>query len=69
MCQAGQAGNHHWMVEPDYSVVTKTVPKHLVNRHLTSLASDAIIDETGRRREDSRFCEAVCLETITYTTN
>jgi hypothetical protein len=69
MRQEVHAGGHHWMVEPDYSVVTKTVPKHLVNRHLTSLASGAIIDETGRRREDSRFSEAVCLETITYTTN
>jgi hypothetical protein len=61
MRQAAHFGSHHWLVGPDYSAATKTVPKHLVNRHLTSLVSGAIIDETGRRREDSRFSEAVCL--------
>ena len=62
------SGSHHVYVEPGQSRVTKTLPKHLVNRHLTSLASGAIIDETGRRREDNRSGEAVCLETITNTT-
>lgn len=61
-------GAHHRPVGPEHSPVTKTVPKHLVDRHLTSLASGAIIDETGRRREDSRSGEAVCLETITDST-
>lgn len=61
-------GKHHERVEPWHSGVTKTLPKHLVNRHLTSLASSGIIYETGRQREDFQNCEVVCLETITYTT-
>lgn len=61
-------GEHHERVEPGHSLVTKTLPKHLVNRHLTSLASGDIIYQTGRRREGSQNGEAVCLGTITYTT-
>ncbi len=65
---AGRPWRHHREVGPRHFVVTKTHPKHLVNRHLTSLASGVIIDETGRRCEDSRSGEAVCLGTLTKKT-
>ena len=60
-------GKHHERVASAHSAVTKTLPKHLVNRQLTSLATGAIIDQTGRWREDSQNSEAVCLETVIYT--
>jgi len=62
---AAVSGNHHVPVESPQSVVTKTLPKHLLNRHLTSLVSGGIISQTGCRREDFQSGEAVCLETIT----
>jgi hypothetical protein len=58
-------GKHHQAVEPGQSVGTNTLPKHLLNRHLTSLARGGIIDQTGRRREGPQFDEAVCLAIIT----
>ena len=66
---AAPTESHHVRVETWHSLVTKTLPKHLVNRHLTSLASGDIIDDTGRRRKGSRSGEAVCLETVTKYNN
>jgi len=56
---------HHSGVGAGHFPVTKTLPKHPVIGHLTSLASGDIIDQTGRRLQTLPFRRGVCLETIT----